>query len=292
MSTIARISPARPARRTTAPLNCLIFITDTVGFGDSQHHDHDRAALRSALLRLLTEAFAKSAPAWRLCRHKDRGDDVPTVATPTLSTTLLVDPLPPTLGKRLRLHSRETSHLLPTRLRRALHARPVQADGAGFPHVSVLHAVRVLDSGPLRRSLTATDADLVTMVSGRVVETAVRHLREPAAPYAVRRTRYRAKTVPSASWMYLAQPTSCISKPLDWEGTAPMAAQAAGGPPRVIKAALVTLAALMVSCVVGLLSWRGGANGPNAVITGGTAFTGTTAFGFAIFDFLTDATYR
>jgi hypothetical protein len=66
-----------------------------------------------------------------------------------------------------------------------------------------------------------------------------------------------------------------------------MVTQAAGGPPRGIWATIIMLAALLVSCVVGILSWRDGANGPHAVIIAGATFTGTTVFGFAVFDFLT-----
>jgi hypothetical protein len=204
MSTIARTPPARHDRRTPAPLNCSIFLTDIVGFGDPRRDDHDRAALRSALQRLLTEAFVESGLPWRRCRHQDRGDGVLTVVPPTLSTTLLVDPLLPVLGERLRRHNREAGHPVRMRLRCALHVGPVQADGAGFPNVSVIHAARMLDSGPLRRLLTATDVDVATMVSGFVYETVVRHLRGPVTPDAFRRTRFRAKGVPITGWMYLA----------------------------------------------------------------------------------------
>jgi hypothetical protein len=165
MSTIARTSSTQHDRRSTTPLNCSIFLTDIVGFGDPRCDDHDRATLRSALLQLLTEAFAESGPPRRRCRHQDRGDGVLNVVPPTLSTTLLVDPLLPVLGERLRRHNREAGHLVRMRLRCALHVGPGQADGAGFPNVSVIHAARMLDSGLLRRSLTATDVHLVTMVS-------------------------------------------------------------------------------------------------------------------------------
>jgi hypothetical protein len=208
MSTIARTPPALPDRLAKAPLNCSIFLTDIVGFGDSRRDDHDRAALRSALLRLLTDAFTESGLPWRRCRHQDRGDGLLTVVPPTLSTTLLVDPLLPALSERLRQHNREADDLVQMRLRCAVHVGPVQADGAGFPNISVIHATRMLDSQPLRCSLATTDVALAAMVSGYVYETVVQHLRGPVAPGAFRRSRYRAKGVPITSWIYLAHPTS------------------------------------------------------------------------------------
>jgi hypothetical protein len=59
------------------------------------------------------------------------------------------------------------------------------------------------------------------------------------------------------------------------------------GLPRRIWAASIMLAALVVSSAVGILSWWGGLNGPHALVTAVTSFTGTTTFGLSVFDFLT-----
>jgi len=66
-----------------------------------------------------------------------------------------------------------------------------------------------------------------------------------------------------------------------------MVTKTADSVPRGIWATIIMVAALMVSCAVGILSWWGGANGPHAIIAAGSAFTGTAMFGFAVFEFLT-----
>lgn len=207
MSSIARALPSPHDRRSTAPLNCSIFITDIVGYGDPRRDDHDRAILRSALLGILTDAFAESGLSWHRCRHHDRGDGLLTIVPPTLSTTLLVDPLLQVLGEGLHRHNREAEDRLRLCLRSALHIGPVRLHGTGYPNASVIHAARMLDSAPLRRSLVTTDIPLAAMVSSYVYENVVRHLRGHLATDALRRTRYQAKGMSIISWMYLTQPT-------------------------------------------------------------------------------------
>ncbi|GAA0450404.1 hypothetical protein Ade02nite_59550 [Paractinoplanes deccanensis] len=202
MSTIAQTPPARPVRSMTAPLNCSIFLTDIAGFGDPRRDDHDRLALRTALLRVLVESFGEAGLPWRRCRHQDRGDGLLTVVPPTISTTPLVDPLLPALAARLREHNGSADVPLRIRLRCALHVGPVLADGTGYPSASVIHTTRMLDSRPLRRALAVPGPDLAAMVSTSVYETVVRHLCEPAARDAFRPVRYRAKGVPISSWLY------------------------------------------------------------------------------------------
>ena len=162
-----------------------------------------------------TDAFTESGLPWRRCRHQDRGDGLLTIAPPTLSTTLLVDPLLPALGERLRRYNREADEPTRMRLRCAVHVGPVQADGTGFPNISVIHAARMLDSQPLRYSLTTTDADLAVMVSGYVYETVVQQLRGPVTSADWRRSRYRAKGMPITSWMYLPRPAQSVDQRLD-----------------------------------------------------------------------------
>lgn len=52
-------------------------------------------------------------------------------------------------------------------------------------------------------------------------------------------------------------------------------------------AAIVMLAALVVGCLVGVLSWLDGANPLNAVIAAGAFYCGLASFGFTAFEFLT-----
>lgn len=206
MYSIARTLPSRHDLWSTTLLNCSIFITDIVGYGDPRRDDHDRATLRSALLRILTDAFAESGLSWHRCRHHDRGDGLLTIVPLTLSTTLLVDPLLQVLGEGLHRHNRESEDRLRMRLRSALPVGPVRLHGTGYPNAPVIHAARMLNSAPLRRSLAMTDIPLAAMVSSYVYENVVWHRRGALAADAFRRTRYQAKGMSITSWMYLTQP--------------------------------------------------------------------------------------
>ncbi|MFY1694873.1 hypothetical protein [Solwaraspora sp. WMMA2101] len=56
---------------------------------------------------------------------------------------------------------------------------------------------------------------------------------------------------------------------------------------RSMWAAIIMLGALVAGCLVGILSWLGGANPPNAILAAGASFYSLTSFGFTVFEFLT-----
>jgi hypothetical protein len=207
MSSIAKPSPSRQHGRPARPLNCSIFITDIIGYSDPRRDDHDRMVLRSTLLRILTDAFVESGLAWRKCRHQDRGDGLLTVVPPTLSTSLLIDPLLPLLGESIHRHNRGAMDQLQIRMRSALHVGPVLLGDTGYPNASVIHAARMLDSDSLRRTLASSDNTFATMVSSYVYENVARHMRGAVTADAFRRTWYQTGSAPITSWMYVSRMT-------------------------------------------------------------------------------------
>lgn len=102
MPNTAKTSMPRQHDPLAQPLNCSIFITDIVGYSDLHRDDYDRAVLRSTLRRILTDTFMESGLSWRKCHHHDRGDGLLTVVPPTLSTSLLIEPLLPLLSESIR----------------------------------------------------------------------------------------------------------------------------------------------------------------------------------------------
>lgn len=205
MSSIAKTSPPSRHTRLAAPLNCSIFVTDIVGYGDPRRDDHDRAVLRSALLRILTDVFLESGLTWRRCRHHDRGDGLLTIVPPTLSTSLLIDPLLPLLGDSIRRYNRGTTEQLRIRLRSALHVGPVLLGDTGYPNASVIQAVRMVDAASLRRRLATADHAFATMVSAYVYENVVQHMRGALSADAFHRTWYQVTDIPITTWMYVSQ---------------------------------------------------------------------------------------
>lgn len=205
MSSIMKTSQARQHGRSTAPLNCSIFITDIIGYSDPRRDDHDRAALRSTLLRILVDGFTASGLAWRRCRHHDRGDGLLTIVPPTLSTSSLIDPLLDLLGENILQHNRKATDRLQIRLRSALHVGPVLLGDTGYPNASVIHTVRMLDSVSLRRTLATSDHAFATMVSSYVYENVVQHVRGAVTADAFHRTSYETSGATFSSWTYVPQ---------------------------------------------------------------------------------------
>jgi hypothetical protein len=199
MPTTAKTPPPRP----NAPLNCSIFITDIVGYSDLSRDDHDRAVLRSTLRRVLTEAFTESGLNWRRCHHHDRGDGLLTVVPPTLSTSLLIQPLLPLLGESVRRYNRGATDRL--QLRSAVHVGPVVLGDTGYPNAAVIHAARMVDSDELRYRLDGSGQEFAAMVSGYVYENVVRHVRGPVGTGSFRRSCYQIGNAPITSWVYLGQ---------------------------------------------------------------------------------------
>lgn len=203
MPNTAKTSPPRPLDLLTPPLNCSIFITDIVGYSDLRRNDHDRAMLRSTLWRILIDAFGESGLNWRRCHHHDRGDGLLTVVPPTLSTSLLIEPLLPLLSERISRHNRDTTDRL--QLRSAVHVGPVVLGDTGYPNASVIHAARMVDSDELRYRLDCSGQEFATMVSSYVYENVVRHVRGAVGADSFQRSCYQIGNVPITSWVYVSQ---------------------------------------------------------------------------------------
>lgn len=205
MPTTAKTSPPHTLDPLSLPLNCSIFVTDIAEYSDLRRDDHDRAVLRSTLWRVLAEAFGESGLNWRRCHHHDRGDGLLTVVPPTLSTSLLIEPLLPLLGERLRRYNRGVTDRLQLRVRSAVHVGPVLLGDTGYPNASVIHAVRMVDSDELRYRLDGTGQVFATMVSGYVYENVVRHVRGAVGASSFQRSCYQLGNVPLTSWVHVIQ---------------------------------------------------------------------------------------
>jgi hypothetical protein len=203
MPNTAKTSTPRQLDPLTPPLNCSIFITDIVGYSDLRRDDHDRAVLRSTLWRILTDAFMESGLNWRRCHHHDRGDGLLTVVPPTLSTSLLIEPLLPLLSESIHRHNRSATDRL--QLRSAVHVGPVVLGDTGYPNASVIHAARMVDSDGLRYRLDGSGQEFATMVSSYVYENVVRHVRGAVGADSFQRSCYQIGDVPTTSWVYVSQ---------------------------------------------------------------------------------------
>ncbi|MFI5590004.1 hypothetical protein ACIA5G_33495 [Amycolatopsis sp. NPDC051758] len=203
MPNTAKTSTPPPRDAPTPPLNCSIFITDIVGYSDPRRDDYDRAVLRTTLWRVLTDAFTESGLNWRRCHHHDRGDGLLTVVPPTLSTSLLIEPLLSLLGESISRHNRGATDRL--QLRSAVHVGPVALGDTGYPNASVIHAARMVDSDELRYRLDGSGQEFATMVSSYVYENVVRHVRGAVRADSFQRSCYQLGNVPITSWVYVSQ---------------------------------------------------------------------------------------
>jgi hypothetical protein len=199
-------------------LNYSIFCTDIAGFGDLRRNDDDRRVVREVLYRILQEAFEAANIPWAACRHEDRGDGTLTLVPPTVPTMPLVDPLVALLAAKIKMHNRQAGDPVRIELRAALHMGPVFHDANGICGHALNHTARMLDAPVLKRSLTASQADLAFIASAHVYDTVVRHATGLVDPTTFQPVRVQTKESETTGWMHLGghsaqHPTLDLSLP-------------------------------------------------------------------------------
>jgi hypothetical protein len=153
-----------------ASLYCAIFGVDVAGFGHPSRDDDVQIAIRSALYRILQDAWREARGSWDECHHEDRGDGVLIIAPPSVPLATLVDPMLHLIRAGIRLHNKLSSEPARIRLAAALHAGHVRFDDYGVAGVAVNHLFRLLDAAPLKKALTEPGIDLAFIASQHVYD--------------------------------------------------------------------------------------------------------------------------
>ncbi|MBB4905918.1 ATP-binding protein [Actinophytocola algeriensis] len=156
-------------------LHGTIVVVDVVGFGDLRRTNTHQVNVRTALYRIVDDAFARSGVNWTGCHHEDRGDGILVVLPPTAAKAPLVESLPGHLLGLLSEHNAARDPEERIRLRVALHAGEVHHDDHGVAGRAVTHAFRLVDAPAFRAVAAGSSGDLAVIASAWFYEEVVWH---------------------------------------------------------------------------------------------------------------------
>jgi len=186
-------------------LGCSIFAADVAAFGGPQRNDTDRVVIRTAMYRVLRDAFEESSIRWTACYREDRGDGVLIIVPPTVSTVLIVDPLLALLAAKLRRHNRHASDAVRMQFRVAVHVGPVFSDPEGLSGEALIQTARMLDAPVLKQALAAANADMAFITSTYVYDTIIKHGPGFIDPATYQPVEVNVKESKLPAWLHLSR---------------------------------------------------------------------------------------
>jgi hypothetical protein len=216
MSAVADDSPARlrctacepqlMAARTGAepvhPEHRSLLVVDIEGFSRPERLNPIQLWLRRQLRRMLTDGLAEIG-AVDECEFEDRGDGFLVSIGPAVPKNLLIDPLIPTLARRLAGYNQAAAKAEQMRLRVVLHAGDVLRDPQpNVGHAAIL-ATRLLDAQELRATLSSAATSLVLIVSDWVYQEVVQHRYGEIDPASYRPVEVHVKGVDAHAWIHV-----------------------------------------------------------------------------------------
>jgi hypothetical protein len=187
-----------------------IMVVDVERFGDPARTNLNQLAIREALYKALTAAFAESGIGWDSCASEDRGDGALILIPPEIPKACLVTGLPGMLAAAVSRHNTGSSVPERMRLRMALHAGEVYRDAYGVSGAAVNHAFRLAEAPAVRSALAASPGVLALIVSDWYFTEVVRH--DPAAePGSYRQVRVIVKETTATGWIRVPDAASARS---------------------------------------------------------------------------------
>jgi len=167
----ARAEPTAQYHRWPATHRAILAI-DIANF--SAGANSDRLGMRQALYDMVKRSMADADVPWGACAVEDRGDGMLVLIPPEVPKVRLISVVDE-LAAALRSRNAAGSAEQRMRLRLALHAGEVRADAHGVMGTAVIHAFRLLDTPSVRAAVSASDSDVVTVVSDWFYQEVVRH---------------------------------------------------------------------------------------------------------------------
>lgn len=196
-----RPDPARAAAPSAGALHYGMFGVDIVGFGRRPAAVHPH--LRSALYRIIEDAFAVIDVPLAGCYHEDRGDGILVIPPAQASVELLLGPLTAHLQTGLRRHNQISSLQAQLRIRTAVNAGYLRCDSHGVSGHAVLEMFRLLDSDAFNAVLTDHNADLGMITSHRLYEDVIADNPGVIDPDGYLPITVAAKETTGTAWIWL-----------------------------------------------------------------------------------------
>lgn len=189
-----------PANRS---LHCAVFTVDIAEFGDLRRGDPVRVHMREAMYRYVVDAFEFAGVPWDATEHGDRGDGILVIVPARFPESVLIDPLLDRLRRGLHDYNRMATEIARIRLRAALHAGQVYHDANGLVGEAVNHTFRLLEADELKRTLSATEAQLAFITSDVLFDTVVRHGQGVIDSDGFREVAVEVKETEARAWIHL-----------------------------------------------------------------------------------------
>jgi tetratricopeptide (TPR) repeat protein len=131
-------------------------------------------AMRTALYDVVKHSMADADLSLGSCAVEDRGDGMLVLIPPEVPKIRLIKVVDE-LAAALKTHNAAGSPDQRMRLRLAIHAGEVRIDANGVMGTSVIHAFRLLDAPTVRAAVSASDSDVVAVVSDWFYQEVIRH---------------------------------------------------------------------------------------------------------------------
>ncbi|KMS77880.1 hypothetical protein ACH49_18805 [Streptomyces leeuwenhoekii] len=205
----------------TDPVYRTLLLFDIEQYGSRD--DVEQAYLRRVLYDVVDATLVAASVDEATRLRADRGDSLMVLIDTQISVPALVKTLLTETPALLHSKNRLLASTAQMRLRIVLSSGYVAVDELdGWVGSDLNHAVRLLDSDPLRTALKERDADSVLCVSDGVYQGVVRHGPLGVRPDDFHRITVRTKEGPTVAWLH-GRPGPADPSPGAATGSAPSA---------------------------------------------------------------------
>src|ERR1051326_4502087 len=133
------------------PVHRSLVAVDIEGYSRRRNQGH--VELRSALRRILSDAFDIVGVEIVPAEQQDQGDGFLTLVRPEVSKVVLVDGLVREIENSLRRYNRYQTEEGKMRLRVALHSGELHIDETGFPGEACVTVMRLIEAEQVKAAL-------------------------------------------------------------------------------------------------------------------------------------------
>ncbi|WP_447038108.1 hypothetical protein [Streptomyces sp. DSM 118878] len=162
------------------PSNKTILLMDMEGSG--RRRDSEQAVIHRMLYTVLHETLSAAAIEPTEYRSEDRGDGVFVLIDPSVPKPALLRSLLTATPEQLVSINRLAAEGARIRLRIVVHTGEVALDEYGAVGADLVHAFRLLEAPPLRKSLAESSEPSVLCVSDAVYQGVVQHAHPGVRP--------------------------------------------------------------------------------------------------------------
>lgn len=193
------------------PQHRTIVVVDVADFTAPDRTAIHQAAIHDGLDSIIRAAFDDASVNLDECFVENRGDGALILVPPEVSKNVFATSFPDGLVRALRRHNAVHAKQAAVRLRVAVHAGEVRISPRGAVGHAIVHAFRILDAAPARRSLELTAAPVAFLASelfyGEIIA------QDPAAaPEEYLHIPVHVKRTATYAWLRLLQPPSWIDR--------------------------------------------------------------------------------